>query len=80
MIQNSGVYLPHLKECPFAEVVNTCDIICKRARKRAFEFNLPNTYPHIDKLLAGIPFDLMVNLTDMQEHGNGLIEPLQIIL
>jgi predicted dehydrogenase len=66
----SGVYLPHLKECPYAEVVSTCDIIYERAQKRASEFNIPNTYPHIDKLLAGVPFDLMVNLTDMQEHGH----------
>ncbi len=66
----SGVYLPHLKECPYAEVVSTCDIIYERAKKRAAEFNIPNTYPHIDQLLAGVPFDLMVNLTDMQEHGH----------
>jgi predicted dehydrogenase len=66
----SGVYLPHLKECPFAEVVSTCDIIYERAKKRASEFNIPNTYPHIDQMLAGVPFDLMVNLTDMQEHGH----------
>ena len=66
----SGVYLPHLKECPYAEVVSTCDIIYERAQKRASEFNIPNSYPHIDQLLAGVPFDLMVNLTDMQEHGH----------
>jgi predicted dehydrogenase len=66
----SGVYLPHLKECPYAEVVSTCDIIYERAKKRASEFNIPNSYPHIDQLLAGVPFDLMVNLTDMQEHGH----------
>jgi predicted dehydrogenase len=66
----SGVYLPHLKECPYAEVVSTCDIIFERAKKRASEFNIANTYPHIDQLLSGVPFDLMVNLTDMQEHGH----------
>jgi len=65
----SGVYLPHLKECPYAEVVSTCDIIYERAKNRAAEFNIPNTYPHIDQMLAGVPFDLLVNLTDMQEHG-----------
>ena len=27
------------------------------------------TIPHIDQMLAGAPFDLLVNLTDMQEHG-----------
>ena len=30
---------------------------------------MPNHYPHIDAMLAGDPFDLMVTLTDMQEHG-----------
>jgi predicted dehydrogenase len=29
---------------------------------------VPNQYPHIDKMLAGADFDLLVNLTDMQEH------------
>lgn len=65
----SGVYLPHLLQCPYAELVSTCDIIYERAQKRASEFNIPNSYPHIDKMLAGATFDLLVNLTDMQEHG-----------
>jgi predicted dehydrogenase len=65
----SGVYLPHLKSCTYAEVVSTCDIIYERAQKRAAEFGIPNSYPHIDQMLAGVPFDLLVNTTDMQEHG-----------
>lgn len=65
----SGVYLPHLTASPFVEVVSVCDIIPARASARAAEFNVPNQYPNIDKLLAGVPFDLLVNLTDMQEHG-----------
>jgi predicted dehydrogenase len=64
----SGVYLPHLMKCPFAEVVSTCDIIPERAENRAKEHNIPNHYPHIDKMLAGVEFDLLVNTTDMQEH------------
>ncbi|HLO81230.1 MAG TPA: Gfo/Idh/MocA family oxidoreductase [Chitinophagaceae bacterium] len=65
----SGVYLPHLSASPFVELVSVCDIISERAAKRAAEFKVPNQYPHIDQLLAGAPFDLLVNLTDMQEHG-----------
>jgi predicted dehydrogenase len=65
----SGVYLPHLSECKYVELVSTCDIIFERAKKRAEEFNLPNCYPHIDQMLAGAPFDLLVDTTDMQEHG-----------
>jgi predicted dehydrogenase len=32
-------------------------------------FAISNQYPHIDLLLAGADFDLMIDLTDMQEHG-----------
>jgi predicted dehydrogenase len=64
----SNVYLPHLAKCPHAELVSTCDIIPERARRQAARFRVPNHYPHIDKMLAGAPFDLLVNLTDMQEH------------
>jgi len=65
----SGVYLPHLTKSPYVEMVSCCDIIYDRAKNRAKEFNIPNHYPHIDKLLTGAPFDLMVTTTDMQEHG-----------
>src|SRR5262249_46157979 len=64
----SGSYLPHLSKCPYAEIVSVCDIIPERAQRRATEFKVPNHYPHIDKMLAGAPFDFLVNLTDMQEH------------
>jgi predicted dehydrogenase len=65
----SGVYLPHLTKSPYVEVVSLCDIISERAKKRAEEFNVANHYPSIEKMLAGAPFDLLVNTTDMQEHG-----------
>lgn len=64
----SGVYLPHLTKSPFVEVVSLCDIVYERAQKRASEFNVANTYPSIEKMLAGVPFDLIVVTTDMQEH------------
>lgn len=65
----SGQYLPHLAKSPHVELVSLCDIVFDRAKKRAAEFNVQNVYDHIDKQLAGAPFDLLVNLTDMQEHG-----------
>jgi predicted dehydrogenase len=64
----SGAYLPHLAKSPHAELVSTCDIIPERAEKRAAEFSIGHHYPHIDKMLGGVDFDLLVNLTDMQEH------------
>ncbi|MDR2466817.1 MAG: Gfo/Idh/MocA family oxidoreductase [Prevotellaceae bacterium] len=65
----SGVYLPHLAKCRYADVVSLCDIKPERAERRAREFNVKNHYPNIDAMLAGVPFDLLVNLTDMQAHG-----------
>ncbi|MEX2093647.1 MAG: Gfo/Idh/MocA family oxidoreductase, partial [Pirellulales bacterium] len=61
-------YLPHLAECPYAELVSTCDIIPERAVDQAKNHNIPNHYPHISEMLAGADFDLLVNTTDMQEH------------
>ncbi len=65
----SGMYLPHLSKSEFVELVSVCDIKPERAKAAAEKYNVPNHYPHIDQLLAGAPFDLMVNLTNMQEHG-----------
>lgn len=65
----SGMYLPHLTKSPYAEVVSVCDIIPQKAQDAAKKYNVKNWYSHIDKMLAGVPFDLLVNLTDMQEHG-----------
>lgn len=65
----STQYLPHLSKSPYVELVSTCDIIYDRAKTQAAKYKIPNHYPHIDQMLAGPKFDLLVNLTDMQEHG-----------
>ncbi len=64
-----GNYAPHLGNCQYAEIVSVCDIKPERAEYAAKKFNIPNWYPHIDNMLAGVDFDLFVNCTDMQEHG-----------
>lgn len=65
----SGMYLPHLSKSPYVELVSVCDIIPERAKAAAAQYTVPNYYVHIDQQLTGAPFDLLVNLTDMQEHG-----------
>jgi predicted dehydrogenase len=65
----STQYLPHLSKSLYAELTSTCDIIPERARKAAKEYGIKHQYDSIEKMLAGVPFDLLVNLTDMQEHG-----------
>ena len=65
----STQYLPHLSKSPYVELVSACDIRYERAKEKARTYNIPHHYPHIDQMLSGAPFDLMVTLTDMQEHG-----------
>lgn len=65
----SNMYLPELLSSESIEVVSLCDIKFDRALAQNKKFNVnAQTYPHIDKMLAGVPFDMMVTLTDMQVH------------
>lgn len=64
----SHSYLPVLTRSPFVEVVSLCDIRYDRAQAQGEEFKVANTYRNIDDMLAGVPFDFLVTLTDMQEH------------
>lgn len=64
----SGSYLPDLLSHDYIEVVSVCDLIIERARRRADQFRVPHVYANSDDLLAGAPFDLLVNLTSMPSH------------
>jgi predicted dehydrogenase len=66
----SNRYIPHLQTSSLIEIVALCDIIYERAlaQKKQYDLNA-STYDSIDKLLNGVPFDMMVTLTDMQVHG-----------
>lgn len=64
----SHSYLPVLSKCPYVELVSLGDIRPERARNQAEAFKVAHHYPHIDQMLAGEPFDFLIDLTDMQEH------------
>jgi predicted dehydrogenase len=64
----TGSYLPHLKKCPYVEIVGACDRVFERAQKAAAKFEVPNAYPSFEKLLEGASFELLVDTTDMQNH------------
>ena len=64
----SGQYLPQLTKSPYVEVVSLCDIRYERAQKQGERFKVANTYRNIEEMLAGVPFDFLVDLTDMQQH------------
>ena len=66
----SNRYIPHLQSSPLIEVVSLCDIKYERAVAQKKQYNVnAETYPNIDAMLKGVPFDMMVTLTDMQTHG-----------
>lgn len=66
----SNRYLPQLQSSKLIEVVSLCDIKYERAvaQNKQYKVNA-KTYPHIDAMLKGAAFDMMVTLTDMQVHG-----------
>ncbi len=67
----SNRYIPHLQTSSLIEIVSLCDIKPERAVAQNKQYNVnAQTYPHIDALLKGVPFDMMVTLTDMQVHGD----------
>lgn len=66
----SNRYLPQLLSSKYIEVVSLCDIKYERALAQNKEYKVnAQTYNSIDTMLAGLPFDMMVTLTDMQAHG-----------
>jgi predicted dehydrogenase len=66
----SNRYLPQLLSSKYIEVVSLCDSKYERALAQNKEYKVnAQTYPHIDAMLSGVPFDMMVTLTDMQNHG-----------
>src|SRR5262245_6652374 len=67
----SNRYIPHLQTSSLIEIVSLCDIKYDRAVEQNKQYNVnAQTYPHIDKMLVGVPFDMMITLTDMQMHGD----------
>jgi predicted dehydrogenase len=65
----SGSYIPKLQTSELIEIVSLCDIKYERALERNKRFNVnAQTYPNIDAMLTGVPFDMMITLTDMQVH------------
>src|SRR5450755_3296614 len=66
----SNRYLPQLKSSSMIEVVSLCDIKYDRALAQNKQYNVnAATYPNINAMLEGVPFDMMVTLTNMQVHG-----------
>src|ERR1051326_9465104 len=62
----SHQYLPQLTASRFVEVVSLCDIRYQRAQQQGEKFKVRNTYPNIEAMLAGEPFEFLIVLTEMK--------------
>lgn len=66
----SNRYIPHLQTSSLIEIVSLCDIKFERTIEQKKQYNVnAETYSNIDAMLAGVPFDMIVTLTNMQAHG-----------
>lgn len=66
----SNRYIPHLQSSNLIKIVSLCDIKPERAVAQNKEYKVnAATYGNIDEMLKGVPFDMMITLTDMQQHG-----------
>ncbi len=61
-------YLSDLQDCPHAQVVAICDVVPERARERAEQYGVTQVFDSVDDMLSGCDFDMLVNLTSMQQH------------
>lgn len=66
----SNRYIPHLQTSSLIQIVSLCDIKYQRAVDQNNKYKVgATTYPNIEAMLKGVPFDMMITTTDMQEHG-----------
>ncbi|QBD77138.1 Gfo/Idh/MocA family oxidoreductase [Ktedonosporobacter rubrisoli] len=65
----SNKYIPHLKQSPYIDLLAVCDNRIDYARSHAETYAIAHYFDDIDKLLAAVKFDLLVNLTPMQFHA-----------
>jgi predicted dehydrogenase len=66
----SNRYIPQLLSSSMIEVVSLCDVKVERANEQNKQYKVnAAVYPSIETMLKGVPFDMIVTLTDMQEHG-----------
>ena len=73
----SNRYIPHLQTSSLIEIVSLCDIKPESAvaQNNQYNVNAP-TYATLVEMVTGIPFDMMVTLTDMQVQGTLNKQPL----
>lgn len=73
---SAGRYFPSLGGLTKGQLVAVCDSVAERARSRAEEFGVPY-YTELGDMLARAGFDLLVNLTNIQNHYETSLKALR---
>jgi len=73
---SAGRYFPSLGGLTKGQLVAVCDSVGERAKSRAEEFGVP-CYTELGDMLASAGFDLLVNLTNIQNHYETSLKALQ---
>lgn len=61
-------YLNDLCGSAHAQVVAVCDTVVERAKERAEQYQIPQVFGGVDEMLEACDFDMLINLTSMQQH------------
>lgn len=69
-------YFPNLRRLARAGLAAVCDTVPARARSRGEEFGVP-WYTDLNELFCKSDFDLLVNLTNIQNHFSTSLQALQ---
>jgi len=62
-------YTPHLQQSAAVELIAVCDPLRGRARSFAQAYGIEHTFRDVDQMLGSLDFELLVNLTPMQQHA-----------
>ncbi len=76
VIANSN-YIPGISGMDKAELVAVCDLVPERAHETADRYDVPKTYTDTDAFLADPDIQLVVNLTEIQNHYRTNMAALQ---
>lgn len=69
-------YFPNLGQLVRGELAAVCDSVASRAQSRGEEFGVP-WYADLDEMLARSDFELLVNLTNIQNHFDVSLKALR---
>lgn len=62
-------YIPHLQQSTVVELVAVCDPLRDHIRSFAQSYGIEHTFQDVDQMLSKLDFELLVNLTPMQQHA-----------